>query len=110
MLSVVIKYRFVYTNSLTPFPFILLIALFLLQFSFWFMKCIVETENYEERVAVASRVLEIMMVLQELNNFSGVLEVVGAMSSACVHRLEHTLNVSKDVVMIFIIHCSISNS
>ncbi|KAK3864097.1 hypothetical protein Pcinc_023177, partial [Petrolisthes cinctipes] len=56
----------------------------------WFMRCIVDTDNFEERVSLMQRVVEIMVMFHELNNFSGIFEVSSALGSAAVHRLEHT--------------------
>lgn len=56
----------------------------------WFMRCIVDTDNFEERWNVMMRIVEIMVMFHDLNNFSGVFEVSSALFSAAVHRLELT--------------------
>ncbi|KAF2354409.1 Ras guanine-nucleotide exchange factors catalytic domain [Trinorchestia longiramus] len=56
----------------------------------WLMRCIIDCENFEERVAAMSRVVEIMIMFYDLNNFSGLFEMSSALESASVHRLELT--------------------
>ena len=46
-----------------------------------------ESENLEERICVIRRILEILVVLQEYNNFSGVLALTSAFKSASIHRI-----------------------
>ena len=60
----------------------------------WVMRCIIDCENFEERVAAMTRVVEIMIMFYDLNNFSGLFGMSSALESASVHRLELTKAVS----------------
>ncbi|CAG0884965.1 unnamed protein product [Cyprideis torosa] len=45
-----------------------------------------------EDYGILTRIIEVMMVMYELNNFNGVLEVVSAIDSAAIHRLNFSLS------------------
>ena len=73
-------------------------------------RCILEAENIDERVAVMARIMEIMLVFQELNNFNGVLEVVSAIRSAPIYRLKHTLEIIVSIKLseVLLIHLDLN--
>ncbi|EDW03211.1 GH11116 [Drosophila grimshawi] len=58
----------------------------------WIERSIMEAENFDERLAIMQRAIEVMMVMLELNNFNGILSIVAAMGTAAVFRLRFTFN------------------
>ena len=60
------------------------------KFTYWYAKCIVDTLNLEERVAVVLRILDIAEYFYEMNNFSGLKEIYAAFETSSVIRLEVT--------------------
>lgn len=60
--------------------------------SYWIRKCIVQATNPKERSAIYNKAIEIMGVLRELNNFTGLLIIGSAIESAPIMRLSQTRN------------------
>jgi son of sevenless-like protein len=58
--------------------------------SYWVSRAIVETQSLEERVAMFSRVLEVMVVFEELNNFNGMIAFYSALFNSSVVRLKES--------------------
>uniref|UniRef100_A0A914C1M6 Son of sevenless n=1 Tax=Acrobeloides nanus TaxID=290746 RepID=A0A914C1M6_9BILA len=58
--------------------------------TFWVARSIVETESLDERIEMLSRVLEIMTVFEELNNFSGLMAFCSALGLQPVYRLNES--------------------
>ncbi|CAD5224083.1 unnamed protein product [Bursaphelenchus okinawaensis] len=56
--------------------------------TYWVAKSIIETKSIEERVELFSRILEIMCVFEELNNFNGVVAFYSALNCSSVFRLK----------------------
>jgi len=60
------------------------------KFTYWYAKCIVDTLNFDERVIVMQRILEIASYFYEMNNFSGMKQIYCAFEASSVNRLELT--------------------
>uniref|UniRef100_A0A1I8EUC8 RasGEF domain-containing protein n=1 Tax=Wuchereria bancrofti TaxID=6293 RepID=A0A1I8EUC8_WUCBA len=56
--------------------------------TYWVARSIVETCSLDERVHMFSRVLEVMSVFEELNNFTGLVALYSALNSSSVYRLK----------------------
>lgn len=56
----------------------------------WYELCLCEAQNFEERVGMFTRIVDILMVFQELNNFNGMMEIIGAINSSPIFRLKLT--------------------
>lgn len=70
----------------------------------WFKFCIVTHEEVNDRVAVMTRICEILFVFEELKNFAGFMEILGVVDSSAIHRLEWTFEVSFEEYALKVAH------
>ena len=56
----------------------------------WVCSLIVWPKTLKERVRVLTKIVEIAYALHRLNNFSGLVSCMSALSNSAVHRLKHT--------------------
>ena len=66
---------------------------------------VLQSKSLEIRYKIISNVSFILQVFQELNNFNGILEVVSAINSSPVFRLQHTFAVRLSHSFYFILFC-----
>ncbi|KRZ27550.1 Son of sevenless -like protein 1 [Trichinella pseudospiralis] len=66
------------------------------KFTYWLEKCVVECGNLNERVAVMNRILEIMCIFQELNNFTGLIEIYGRLDPKLLKVFEEVKQILSD--------------
>ena len=65
-----------------------------LQFSYWLQRSVIDADNFEERIATLMRALDLLLAFYDLHNFAGIIEVLSALESSAVYRLEHTFNLA----------------
>ena len=58
--------------------------------SSWVAYLIVSSEQLNDRIATYIKLVEIAGYLRELNNFNGLLAVIGGLNNSAVYRLKHT--------------------
>eukprot|EP00111_Clytia_hemisphaerica_P018336 TCONS_00054236-protein len=56
--------------------------------TYWYETNLCEAQNFEERLAIYNRIIDLLMVFIELNNFNGISEIIGFLDSSPVHRMK----------------------
>lgn len=56
----------------------------------WVRTAIISTEKLPERIKLLTKFIEIVIYLNKLNNFSGILQIISGLTSSEVYRLSNT--------------------
>eukprot|EP01105_Mastigella_eilhardi_P011356 TRINITY_DN2625_c0_g1_i2.p2 TRINITY_DN2625_c0_g1~~TRINITY_DN2625_c0_g1_i2.p2 ORF type:complete len:291 (-),score=94.72 TRINITY_DN2625_c0_g1_i2:125-997(-) len=72
----------------TKAPNVVACTAFFNKFSGWAANAIVSTENIKERTKLIDRIVKIAVACKEINNFSGMCQMVSALNGRGVHRMK----------------------